>query len=336
MANAAAEGYDIIGDIHGCATQLEALLVELGYRQAGGAGYRHPRRQAIFVGDLIDRGDEQLRVLQLVKPMVDEGSAQIVMGNHEFNAIAYHTEWPYGSGKYLRAHDDPESPWSEKNTRQHRAFLDQVTGADRRLYLDWFKTMSLWLDLGELRVVHACWHDDSIALVQQRCGSSTPFTEPDHLVAAANREEEDPLHRAVETLLKGPEISLVDHGQPEYYDKDGTPRDHARVQWWNSSARTLREIAETGAKFRTASGEPYPQLPELTLPEGTHSYVYADEIPVFYGHYWRQGLPQRGRDWTDYTACVDFSAVMGGTLTAYRWSGEKHIRPEHYVSRAHW
>jgi len=54
------------------------------------------------------------------------------MGNHEFNAIAYHTEWPHGSGKYLRAHDDPDSPWSEKNTTQHRAFLEQSGQLEER------------------------------------------------------------------------------------------------------------------------------------------------------------------------------------------------------------
>jgi hypothetical protein len=62
-----ADGYDIIGDVHGCAAQLEALLVELGYQIADGTGeYRHPRRQTVFVGDLIDRGGEQLRVLEQV------------------------------------------------------------------------------------------------------------------------------------------------------------------------------------------------------------------------------------------------------------------------------
>ena len=54
--------------------------------------YWHPARQAIFVGDLIDRGDDQLRVLEIVNGMVEGGSAQIVMGNHEFNAIGYATE----------------------------------------------------------------------------------------------------------------------------------------------------------------------------------------------------------------------------------------------------
>jgi hypothetical protein len=317
------QGYDIIGDVHGCATKLEALLVALGYQKADGTGeYRHPERQAIFVGDLIDRGDEQLQVLRIVKSMVDAGTARIVMGNHEFNALAYDTEWPPGSGTFLRPH-------TEKNTDQHRAFLTQVTGDDRRRYLKWFTTIPLWLDLGDLRVVHACWHEDSMRLVEQQCGSSTPFGDVKHLVAA--NEQNDPLFTAVETLLKGPEISLVDHGQPKYHDKDGHPRENARMQWWNSEARTLRDIAEMGGNYTTEAGEPYPPLPELEV-AGTLSHLYPGKVPVFYGHYWRQGTPKHRQDWTAYTACVDFSAVRGGALTAYRWSGEKHIRPDHYRS----
>lgn len=329
MGDSTVRGYDIIGDIHGCASPLEALLTELGYETAEGTGeYRHPNRLAIFVGDLIDRGTEHLRVLELVKAMVDAGSAQIVMGNHEFNALAYHTEWPEGSGKYLRGHDDPDNPWSDKNTQQHQAFLDQVTGEQRRYYLDWFATLPLWLDLGGLRVIHACWHDESIALVQQRCGTAAPFTERAHLVAASS--EGDPLYRAVETLLKGPEISLVGHGQPKYRDKDGVARDNARIRWWDSEARTLRGIAELSPGLKTVASQPYPELPHRELPADARSYVYTGEIPVFYGHYWRHDAPEPGQDWTKSTACVDFSAVKGGALTAYRWSGEPVIDPAHY------
>jgi hypothetical protein len=79
------KGYDIIGDVHGCATALEDLLIDLGYRPNDWTGaYWHPDRRAVFVGDLVDRGPDQLRVLKLVKLMVDGGSAHIVMGNHEF------------------------------------------------------------------------------------------------------------------------------------------------------------------------------------------------------------------------------------------------------------
>ena len=61
LSNSTIQGYDIVGDIHGYATELEALLKELGYVRDGVDGaYRHPQRQAIFVGDLIDRGPASL------------------------------------------------------------------------------------------------------------------------------------------------------------------------------------------------------------------------------------------------------------------------------------
>lgn len=52
---------------------------------------------------------------------------------------------------------------------------------------------------------------------------------------------------------------------------------------------------------------------------------------VVYGHYWRTGTPVHGLDWTDRTACVDFSVVKGGALTTYWWSGESAIRVENYL-----
>ena len=72
-------GYDIIGDIHGCAAELTALLGQLGYRPDDDGVHRHPERTAVFVGDLIDRGPGQLEVLRTVKAMVDAGAAKITM-----------------------------------------------------------------------------------------------------------------------------------------------------------------------------------------------------------------------------------------------------------------
>lgn len=330
MTYSDAPGYDIIGDIHGCATELESLLGVLGYEQQGQRGlYSHRSRQAIFVGDLIDRGPAQLRVLQIVKAMVDGGSAQMVLGNHEFNALAYATEWPRGSGKYLRPHDDPGNRWSVKNELQHKAFLEQVTGNERADFLAWFWTQPLWLDLGQLRVVHACWHEPSIAVVAEALGANR-FMDVEHLARAST--EGDSLYTAVETLLKGPEISLTAHGQEPYLDKDGIARGSARLRWWNNEATTLRDYAEMGGKFTTADGSPYPALPEIEVHAAHRSHIYSQRVPVFYGHYWRNGTPQHLHDWTDYTACVDFSAVNGGNLTAYRWSGETQIQRKHYVA----
>ncbi|AEI64392.1 polynucleotide kinase-phosphatase [Corallococcus macrosporus] len=82
--------FDIIGDVHGCREELEALLDKLGYevrpRADGTPGFdvRPPEgRKAIFVGDLVDRGPDTPGVLRLVMGMVAAGSALCVPGNHE-------------------------------------------------------------------------------------------------------------------------------------------------------------------------------------------------------------------------------------------------------------
>jgi hypothetical protein len=99
--------YDIIGDIDGQADKLEALLRTLGYRDTVGA-WRHQERQAIFVGDFLDRGPAQVRSIDIVRRMVDAGAALAVMGNHELNAIAWHTPDSRRSGDFLRSHFSSE------------------------------------------------------------------------------------------------------------------------------------------------------------------------------------------------------------------------------------
>ncbi|MEU4033769.1 polynucleotide kinase-phosphatase [Streptomyces collinus] len=71
--------FDIIGDIHGCSAELEALLTKLGYTDGA-----HPAgRTAVFVGDLVDRGPDTPGVLRRVMSMVKDGHALCVPGNHE-------------------------------------------------------------------------------------------------------------------------------------------------------------------------------------------------------------------------------------------------------------
>ena len=80
--------FDVIGDVHGCRAELEALLTELGYtisrdHDGRAVGAHHDGRRAIFVGDLVDRGPDTPGVLRLVMGMVAAGDAFCVPGNHE-------------------------------------------------------------------------------------------------------------------------------------------------------------------------------------------------------------------------------------------------------------
>jgi hypothetical protein len=175
------------------------LLYYLGYRDSGGA-FRHAGRTAILVGDLIDRGPKQLATIDLVRRMLDAGSAQCIMGNHEFNAIAWATPDLTRASEFLRPHGKPG------HLRQHQAFLSEVEGTPKHDDLiAWFKTLPLWLDLDGLRVVHACWHQPSIDLLQKAMGSKQRLT--DQMVELGSRKGH-PIYKAIETVCKGPEVDL--------------------------------------------------------------------------------------------------------------------------------
>lgn len=76
--------FDIIGDVHGCCDELEALLQHLGYTRIDSKAWEHPLgRKAVFVGDLVDRGPRIVDTLKTVIAMSRAGSALCVPGNHD-------------------------------------------------------------------------------------------------------------------------------------------------------------------------------------------------------------------------------------------------------------
>jgi len=302
--------YDIIGDIHGHSEKLINLLNKLGYRHRLGA-WRHPDRSAIFVGDFIDRGPGQLDTIGIVRSMVDAGTAQAVMGNHEFNAIAWHTPHPEFETGYLRRR-------GTKNRNQHKAFLAEVEHDPElhKEHIDWFLTLPLWLDLPGLRVIHACWHPGQMAAIEPVLQPGQPLNR--ELVVAASRRGSME-HRAVETLIKGIEIDLPPGH--EFRDKGGHRRDNVRTRWWDATADTYRKAAILALEQREA-------LPDTPIPKSA-MLGYDGDKPVFFGHYWWTGIP--GPLASD-VACVDYSAGLGGPLVAYRWEGEAELEARGFVS----
>ena len=85
--------FDVVGDVHGCFEELQALLGKLGYSVTlEGERYRvsHPEgRRPVFVGDLVDRGPGILPTLRLVMDAVEDGSAICVPGNHETRLLRH-------------------------------------------------------------------------------------------------------------------------------------------------------------------------------------------------------------------------------------------------------
>lgn len=309
------QGFDVIGDVHGYADKLVGLLETMGYR-AHADSYRHSSRTAVFIGDLIDRnvkiGDSDQRdVVRIVRSMVESGAARIVMGNHEFNAISWATPDPAKPGDHLRTHEGPKGI---DNRKHHDQFLKEVIeGSDEHLEIvAWFRTIPLWIDLGHVRFVHACWFEESMKVLRPHLTSDLRLTA--EALSRGNRKG-DEVYNAIENVLKGPEAEL--DRQYHYLDKNGVKREKGRLRWWDVDAVTLRTAIDVAGHMKTLDGGPHPGLPD-TPTNIVERFRYRDDVPVFFGHYWRTGAASvAGRS----TVCVDYSAGRGGPLVAYRWSG---------------
>ena len=304
------KSFDLIGDIHGRADELKVLLTKLGYEKQSGC-YRHPERSAIFLGDLIDRGHQNREVIQIVRSMVDAGAARAVMGNHEYNAICFHTRHPK-TGHYLRPH-------TEKNVHQHRSFLDEFGEAldERADAVEWFSQLPLFLDLGNLRVVHACWHPEKI----QELETTHPSMQMQDDLLFNSTCKGSTEWQIIETLLKGVEEKLPP--KVSFSDKDGHQRTEIRTRWWHPEIRTFRDAA-------LLFGEELSRIPEIAFPTDKIIGYPADAPPVFFGHYWLQGQPSVFRE---NVACLDYSvAKPGGSLCCYRWEGERRLSNGNFVS----
>lgn len=297
------EGFDVIGDIHGMGNQLELLLYTMGYRKDTGV-WSHPNRRVAFVGDLIDRGPEQMQTIHTVRRMVEAGTAFCVQGNHEFNALSYSTRHPH-KDDWLRTRKGERGP---NNAKQHIAFIKSV-GLDTGLHketTDWFRTLPLWLDLGGVRVVHACWDNASMAALEPIVDEGNLIT--DELLIEAS-EKDSRAYLAIENVLKGPEIDLKQY-EVSYKDQEGIERTAGRYKWWMPETFLPDALEVPGS----------PELPEVHIDPPVEPY--QDNIPVLFGHYWRSGDLRID---TPKASCVDYSACRSGPLVAYRWSGEEEL-----------
>lgn len=307
--------YDLIGDVHGYAEELETLLRRLGYRERRGV-WRHAERTALFVGDLVDRGPRILEAVRLARRMEEAGSARVILGNHEWNLLGYCTPDPRRPGETLRRRN-------EKNANQHRATLEQL-GGELGTHLAWIRSLPFHLDLDGLRVVHACWDPgalERLAMERQRQGQVTD----DFLVAGHMRGNR--LREAAEVVLKGPEIPVPEALSRR--DTDGHHRGTARVRWYQPpDGHSLGSYC-------------LPQIPELLhtpLPESARDLARPyppDAPPLFVGHFalvppTRPDAVDRARLAPNIT-CLDLGvAKPDGALCAYRFDGEPTPDPTRF------
>lgn len=300
--------YDIVGDVHGHAESFVALIKHLGYAPVNGV-WQHPERILISVGDIIDRGPGQKEIVDILKPMQENGKAIVIMGNHEFYAIAWYLK--DDKGRPLRPH-------SAKNFKEHQAFLEQTEeGSDwYKSTLEWLKTLPLFFETNELRCVHAAWDSNHINTLQQYTDDNGVLTETSWKNIATLGMG---FLKALDYSLNGSKLTL-----PEGYsflDSGGRKRTKARLKWWDIPAKPTYRNSCTSV----------PDLTELPdLPISLNLLPRLDGVkPIFFGHYWMQGSPVLMKP---NIACLDWSVVIEeGVLAAYRFDGEQTLRADNLV-----
>ncbi|MBZ4423263.1 metallophosphoesterase family protein [Myxococcus sp. RHSTA-1-4] len=110
-----------IGDVHGCAEELDALLAECGWR---------PGDRVVLVGDLVAKGPDSAGVVRRAR----EGGFLAVRGNHDAHVL----RWRAGRG-----------PKGKTLKPEHQQVLDTLTPEDWA----WLEARPLYLRFPELNVV---------------------------------------------------------------------------------------------------------------------------------------------------------------------------------------
>ncbi len=298
---------DFIGDIHGYYHNLVELLLKMGYYKHKNV-YIHNDRIPLFLGDLVDRGPQIRETVELVRNMVEQGHAYIVMGNHEYNAVGFN--WVKNDGTFVRDHAD-------NKVVQHKETLNQFATywSEWEDHLNWFKKIPLFIENEHFRAIHACWNKDEISYFKQHC--------PNHLINddfwLKSSKKYTREYEAIDVLLKGLEIPLPDG--LTFTDKQGYVRRRIRVNWWKKIEQpTLKNICVP----------PENHLPEIPMIDFYQNFEHypENEKPIFFGHYWKNGIPKLE---THNVCCLDFSIAKGGYLAAYRWNGEKILHENSFV-----
>jgi hypothetical protein len=116
----------VVGDIHGCYDELQALIESVGLRESD---------RLICVGDLVTKGRKSREVLEL---FMKDARLSSVVGNHDRALLEY---W---KGERKKKHLKPAQRKCAKELKD-----------ERERYAAFFDTLPAYLDLGSHVVVHA-------------------------------------------------------------------------------------------------------------------------------------------------------------------------------------
>jgi len=272
--------------------------------------FRHAQgRKVVFLGDYIDRGPDARAVLHTVRGMVDAGDALAITGT--MNTTPWPGPRPMARAGWLREH-------REDRDRGHMETLRQFSGLEDewKEWMAWMSRLPMFLDLGALRAVHACWDAKRIAILQ---GRASPMLISLPSAARVAR-------RSIERFS----TCSKDRNSPCLLEHVSTTR---RGRGIHECAFRRWDLPDKSPAGRIAMPAPYESADDTMVHRLKNLPCYGPhEPPVFVGHYWLS--PHRERaPLAPNIACLDYSAAFAdNALTAYRWDGESVLSANKFVS----
>jgi len=267
---------DIVGDIHGELEALEQLLAVLGYR---GRGEHRAGRRLVFIGDLCDRGPDSPAVIRRVREMVEAGTAQCLLGNHEISL--------------LRGTRKEANGWFFERDHDREAGLFETSApagsdSERESFLSFLRTLPLVLERDDLRLVHACWSDDRIAEVRAAAGDASAVElYREYSACVEGHARASGLAAEVDALLAHYAERLRDRQARVPMLEALAERDLAYQM--SNPVRVLTSGVEQRAR------EPFFLAGKWRMVERAAWWEsYDSTVPVFFGHYWRWPTPTAG------------------------------------------
>jgi bis(5'-nucleosyl)-tetraphosphatase (symmetrical) len=195
----------VIGDVHGCIEELDALLTLLSVKIGAPA-----REQLVFVGDLMDRGPDPVGVVRRVREL----GARAVMGNHDEKHVRYAKH--EARRKREPGYRNPVS-LNDERTRQHLSLSEEdhafLASRPTHLALD-----------DEWVVVHGGFEPNR-AIDQQKSGVMLRLRHVDALGRMVSLGQEGPTTSPWATRWQGPESVVYGH---DVHDLEHPRVDHPR------------------------------------------------------------------------------------------------------------
>lgn len=288
---------DIVGDIHGELPALLTLLVHLGYNSQG----QHPQdRKLVFVGDLCDRGPDSVGVMQVAQYLVEQGNAQVILGNHELNLLIGDAK--DGSGWFFDER--------EKSDLRFYAPFRRVPGEQRAAMTRFLEQLPVALERADIRVVHAAWTTPAIEAIRAiPAGQAVEQYKIWNQIAKSGAEEcglyqryQDEKQRWARELEDDSAEPPVLHAIAEY----------EAMQQMINPLKILTSGVEKQAVTPFFAGNRWRFSDRVSWWD-----TYDDPVPIVIGHYWRLLRPELFANTARYSQLFD-------TIDPISWHGRRH------------